>query len=199
MNNFFAQIPLYSAIKVILLLIIIRLLYPNNVFSQIHSPIRLLDYQNNLFSPLNKEKKNLSPTQHSPLVNNIIQNTSVSISAGLPLRYTRDNTSSQQPLPLVYNISSSVNARYSYQNFFLDISMMKFAYKQPWNPDFTYTLSYSVPLSYGSINLSYQNYNGTRYPWRKNHRNFLALKDGSIGIAFSTNLNDLFYKTKLKN
>lgn len=331
MNNLSVQINLLTAIKVILLLIIIRLLYPNNVFSQIiysnnqstiHTPILSSEYSNNFSNHLNEERKKLSP--NVPILDNIIQNTAITVSTALPLQYTRDNTSSQQPLPLVYNISASVNARYSYQNFFADLSIIKYAYKQPWNsdftyvfgyddwhtntfsfqyanysnnrinpsqgerftrfeqgsfstsykflypnftsksiddqnrvngsiglsvvpkyynsienkkkylryivsigasyqliprlnlgisllhyvkkepqaswePDFTYTLSYSIPLNSGSITLSYQNYNGTRYPWRKNHRNFLAIKDGAIGIAFSTNLNHLLNTETRKN
>lgn len=119
MNSFCARISLYLTNKVFLLFIIIRLLYPNNVFSQLHNPSRLLYYNNNLSSPMNKEKKNLASNLSSSLVENIIKNTSVNLAAGFPLKYTRDNTSSQQPLPLVYNISSSISARYSYQSFFL--------------------------------------------------------------------------------
>lgn len=336
MNNLSVQIYLLTTIKVILLLIIIRLLYPNTVFSQttqnqnnskIYSPLRL-PYYRNIPYQLNKEKNaslpNLETSSSDSIIKHILRNMSISASAGLPLKYTRDNTSSQQPSPLVYNISSAINARYSYNNFFADVSIIKYTYKQPWNPDFTYAfgyddwhpntfnfqyenytsnrlhpsqgerftqlekgsfsthykflypnfsskltndqnrvngsiglsivpkyynsienkkkyfryiasisasyqliprlnfgisflhylkkepqaswepdftynLSYSISLNHGSITFSYQNYNGTRYPWRKNHRNFLAIKDGAVGIAFSTNLNDLLYAEKHKN
>ena len=336
MNNFLINIISYSAIKLILVLILILLVFTRNVFSQmtqnqtnskIYSPL-ILPYYSNISYPPNKEKNSSLPhldtSVSDSIIKHILHNMSVSASTGLPLKYTQDYTSSQQTLPLVYNISSAINVRYSYNNFFTEISIIKYAYKQPWNPDFTYSfgyndwhpktinfqyenytsnrlhpskgerftrlekgsfsahykflypnfapklmdaknringsiglsvvpkyynfiedkkkyfryiasigasyqlmphlnlgmsflyyfkkepqeswdpdftynLSYSRPINYGNITISYQNYNGTRYPWKKKHRNFLALRDGSIGIAFSTNLHDLFYKEKRKN
>lgn len=189
MNNLSVQINLLTAIKVILLLMIIRLLYPNNAFSQsiysnnnstIHTPIILSEYSNNFSHHLNEEKKTLLPTV--PVLDNIIQNTSITVSTAFPLQYTRDNTSSQQPLPLVYNISSSVNVRYSYNNFFADVSIIKFAYKQPWNPDFTYVFGYD-DWHTNTFSFQYENYSNNRINPTQGER-FTNFEKGSFSTSY---------------
>ncbi len=68
--------------------------------------------------------------------------------------------------------------------------------KLPWNSDFSYGVSYIIPLDTGALSLEYSNYGTTLYPWRKKHANFLAFKDGSISISWYVKLADLLARKK---
>ncbi len=49
--------------------------------------------------------------------------------------------------------------------------------------DFSYTLSYRIPLDHGSLSITYSNYSAY-YPWNKRRKdNFLAFRDGSISVS----------------
>lgn len=141
--------------------------------------------------------KFLYPNFMSQLINS--QN-KLNGSIGLAVTPKYYNTIEEKKKHLKY--TASIGAFFQpITNLNAGIILFYYIKKEPqaaWEPDFAYTLSYSMPISYGNITISYQNYSGTRYPWRKNHRNFLAFRDGSIGIAFSANLDDLLYKTKRK-
>ncbi|AUI68638.1 hypothetical protein [Beggiatoa leptomitoformis] len=55
--------------------------------------------------------------------------------------------------------------------------------QQPWDPDYTYNLTFSSSLP-GNLALQYSNYSGNRYPWR-DQRDAADVKDGSIGLSWS--------------
>ncbi len=56
--------------------------------------------------------------------------------------------------------------------------------QQPWNPDYTYEIQYSDP-SLGGFSISYKNYAGNRYPWRREYPNNGGFSSGSIHIGWS--------------
>ena len=56
--------------------------------------------------------------------------------------------------------------------------------KQPWDPDFTYTLGY-FDWHPGTFALQYSNYSGNRYPWNASSRDTGRVKDGSLSLSWS--------------
>ena len=69
--------------------------------------------------------------------------------------------------------------------------------KQPWDSDFTYQLSYNIPLPRGQLNISYANYGPTRYPWnQKVQKTRLVPEHGSITLSWSCKINELFKSTE---
>ncbi|RZI45368.1 hypothetical protein [Candidatus Finniella inopinata] len=69
--------------------------------------------------------------------------------------------------------------------------------KQPWDSDFTYQLSYNIPVPRGQLNISYANYGPTRYPWNpREGKTLLVPEDGSITLSWSCKINELFKSTK---
>ncbi len=56
--------------------------------------------------------------------------------------------------------------------------------QQPWDPDFSYGFGY-FDWHPGTISIQYNNYSGTRYPWRSRSPNTGGFEDGSFSISYS--------------
>lgn len=55
--------------------------------------------------------------------------------------------------------------------------------QQPWNSDYTYSFGYVSSYQPGAISVHYDNYSGTRYPWRGNPTaNF---RSGTVSISWT--------------
>lgn len=56
--------------------------------------------------------------------------------------------------------------------------------QQPWDPDVSYGFGY-FDWHPGTISIQYNNYSGTRYPWRSSSPNTGGFGDGSFSISYS--------------
>lgn len=57
------------------------------------------------------------------------------------------------------------------------------AQQQPWNSDYTYSFGYISGYKPGAISIRYDNYSGTRYPWKSNSTaNF---RSGTVSISWT--------------
>lgn len=67
--------------------------------------------------------------------------------------------------------------------------------KQPWDSEYTYNMSYNIPLPRGQLNITYANYGPTRFPLSRKIENTsskFAFDSGSITLSWSCKLHDLF-------
>lgn len=56
--------------------------------------------------------------------------------------------------------------------------------QQPWDPDISYGFGY-YDWHPGTISVQYNNYSGTRYPWRSGSPNTGGFQDGSFSLIYS--------------
>ncbi len=72
------------------------------------------------------------------------------------------------------------------QHYFLRVSAFYYpdkAQQQPWNYDYTYSFGYTSGYAPGSWSIHYDNYSGTRYPWRQDaNANF---RSGTINLSWT--------------
>ncbi|VEA67336.1 Uncharacterised protein [Serratia plymuthica] len=72
------------------------------------------------------------------------------------------------------------------QHYFLRVSSFYYPdnkQQQPWDYDYTYSLGYVSSYLPGAVSVHYDNYSGTRYPWRSNaNANF---RSGTINLSWT--------------
>lgn len=72
------------------------------------------------------------------------------------------------------------------QHYFLRLSAFYYPdhkQQQPWDYDYTYSIGYTSGYTPGSWSIHYDNYTGTRYPWRQNaNANF---RSGTINLSWT--------------
>ena len=99
---------------------------------------------------------------------------------------TKKNFKRQISLGVSYQITPSLSFSTEFEIFLKNS-------KQSSDSDFTYQLSYSVPLPRGQLKINYENSGSTRYPWNpKSGETRLALDQGSITLSWSCKTSELF-------
>ena len=72
------------------------------------------------------------------------------------------------------------------QHYFLRVSSFYYPdsqQQQPWDYDYTYSIGYVSSYLPGAVSVHYDNYTGTRYPWRSDaNANF---RRGTINLSWT--------------
>lgn len=92
---------------------------------------------------------------------------------------------------LMHKRSTALACRYSSASgWYFDYALHAYPsarQKQPWDPDYTYGLGYGGK-ALGGVSVQYGNYSGNRYPWNPHSSGTGRLRDGSLTIAWNTEL-----------
>ncbi|NML16407.1 hypothetical protein [Azohydromonas caseinilytica] len=115
-----------------------------------------------------------------------------SVGCGTALRYTHRYADAELGARQVGKKSASLGCRYVYRQYwFAALDLVGYPVRrqqQPWDPDFTYSFGYA-DWSSGGLVVQYANYSGNRFPWRERAPGTGRLRDGSISVAITWNIN----------
>ena len=138
-----------------------------------------------------------SPVNHDSYLDKLAHNTSLSLSTSFPLQHIKDNSNKAVSKDLVYNFASGLGIKYNENNFFIGIDFTKFLYKQPWNPDFSYSFGYD-DWHPNTFNIQYANYSNNRLRPTRGEK-FTKFENGSFSGGYKFIYPNLFTKGDIKD
>lgn len=110
------------------------------------------------------------------------------IGCGINYNVTPEYTVADAPGTRRWKQSASLNCRYRiYGWWYVNATVYYYPWRdqqQPWDSDFTYGFG-SFDFHPGTFSVQYNNYSGTRFPWRRRSPNTGTFRDGSVMISWS--------------